>query len=449
MLPYTPLHHILMRQLNRPVVATSGNLSEEPLCIDEREALFRLKGIADCFLVHNRPIRRHVDDSVVRVMAGRAQVIRRARGYAPLPILLYQELPESVAVGGHFKNAVAIGKGRHIFVSQHIGDLESLESNAAFKESLRDLADLYELEPTYIGHDLHPDYSSTLHAATFSGQKVSVQHHYAHVLSCMADNNIDAPVLGVSWDGTGLGLDRTIWGGEFLAVDEASFERAAYFRPFALPGGDIAAKEPRRSAAGVLYEICRDSMADWRKLLPKNSFNDNESEVIWRMLSQSLNAPRTSSVGRLFDAVAAILGLSHKCSFEGEAAMMLEFAIGDEDTTAYYEFELKELLAGYEIDWRPMIVAILEDHKSGVNASLISARFHNTLAEIIVATAYRNRLKRVVLTGGCFQNKYLLEHSISRLRSSGFTPYWHRQVPTNDGGIAVGQIVAVARSVER
>lgn len=449
MLPYTPLHHILMRRLNRPVVATSGNLSDEPLCIDEREALLRLADIADHFLVHDRPIRRHVDDSVVRVLAGRAQVIRRARGYAPLPILLQQELPETMAVGGHLKNAVAIAKGRHIFVSQHIGDLESLESNRAFKESLRDLADLYALKPTHIAHDLHPDYSSTLHAASLAGQEVSVQHHYAHVLSCMADNNVDDPVLGVSWDGTGFGLDRTIWGGEFLAVDETSFERVAYFKPFRLPGGDTAAKEPRRSAAGILYEICCSSIADWRELLPENAFSDNESEIIWRMLSQDLNAPQTSSVGRLFDAISAITGLSHKCTFEGEGAMLLEFAIGKENTTAFYEFELKELLSRYEIDWRPMINAILEDHRARVNGSLISAKFHNTLTEIIVAVAYRNRLKRVMLTGGCFQNKYLLEYAISRLRQSGFTPNWHRQIPTNDGGIAVGQIIAVARAMER
>lgn len=449
MLPYTPLHHILMRQLGRPIVATSGNLSEEPLCVDEQEALVRLKGIADYLLVHNRPIHRHVDDSVVREVAGRMQVIRRARGYAPFPILLNQELPESVGVGGHFKNAVAIGKGRHIFISQHIGDLESIESDAAFKDSLYDLADLYELTPTYIGHDLHPDYSSTMHAMTIAGKKVNVQHHYAHVLSCMADNNVVAPVLGVAWDGTGLGLDRTIWGGEFLAVDDSSFERVDYFRPFMLPGGDIAAKEPRRSAAGALYEIACGSITDWRKLLPQSAFSDNESETIWRMLSRGFNAPQTSSVGRLFDAVSAITGLSSKCTFEGEGAMMLEFAIGKEDSTAYYEFELKELLAGYEVDWRPMLNAIFEEYQAGVRVSLISAKFHNTLTEIIVSLAYRNKLKRVALTGGCFQNKYLLEHSISRLRSSGFTPYWHRQIPTNDGGIAVGQIAAVARSVER
>ncbi len=449
MLPYTPLHHILMRQLNRPVVATSGNLSEEPLCIDEHEALRRLKGIADCFLVHDRPVHRHVDDSVAREVAGSVQIIRRARGYAPLPIVLHQEFPESIAVGGHLKNTVAISKGRQIFVSQHIGDLESLESNEAFKDSLRDLTELYELNPSCVAHDAHPDYASTQHAATLSGIKVAVQHHYAHVLSCMADNSVEAPLLGVAWDGTGFGLDRTIWGGEFLAVNETSFDRVAYFRSFPLPGGDIVAKEPRRSAAGVLYEICDSSYSCWRKSLPDGSFSDSEAEVLWKMLRQGLNAPRTTSVGRLFDAVAAILGLSQKCTFEGEAAMMLEFATTNEETSANYQFGLDRNDAGYEIDWRPMIVAITLDREARVTISQIAAKFHNTLTEIIVAVAQRMQLRRILLSGGCFQNKYLSERTISRLRSGGFLPFWHHQIPTNDGGIAVGQLVAAARGLEK
>ncbi len=449
MLPYTPLHHILMRQLNQPVVATSGNLSEEPLCIDEHEALRRLKGIADCLLVHDRPIHRHVDDSVARKVAGSVQIIRRARGYAPLPIMLHQNLPESIAVGGHLKNTVAIGKGRQIFVSQHIGDLESLESNEAFKDSLRDLTVLYELNPSCVAHDAHPDYASTRHAAALSGIKVAVQHHYAHVLSCMADNNVEAPLLGVAWDGTGFGLDRTIWGGEFLAVNETSFDRVAHFRSFPLPGGDIVAKEPRRSAAGVLYEICDGSYSIWRKSLPDNSFSDSEAEVLWKMLRQGLNAPRTTSVGRLFDAVGALLGLSQECTFEGEAAMMLEFATANDSTSTSYQFGLDRNTAGYEIDWRPMIVAITADREAGVTISQIAVKFHNTLTEIIVTVAQRVQLRRVLLSGGCFQNKYLSERTISRLRSSGFLPYWHHQIPTNDGGIAVGQLVAAARSLEK
>ncbi len=449
MLPYTPLHHILLRQFNQPVVATSGNLSEEPLCIDEHEAVRRLKGIADYFLVHDRPIRRHVDDSVAREIAGRTQIIRRARGYAPLPIRFGQELPEAIAVGGHLKNTVAIGKGRQIFASQHIGDLESFESNEAFKDSLHDLTRLYELEPTCTAHDTHPDYASTLYAATLSGSKVAVQHHYAHVLSCMADNNVEAPLLGVAWDGTGYGLDGTVWGGEFLQVNESSFDRVACFRPFLLPGGDIVAKEPRRSAAGVLFEICGDSYPAWREALPNGSFTDNEAGVLWRMLQQGFNAPKTTSAGRLFDAVAAILGLSQECTFEGEAAMMLEFSINGDDTATCYQFDLKDIPTGCEIDWRPTIVAIVADRKAGVATSRIAAKFHNTLTEIIVSIAQRRRLRRVLLSGGCFQNKYLSERTISRLRASGFLPYWHQQIPTNDGGIAVGQIVAVARRSER
>lgn len=449
MLPYSPLHHILMRNYGQPVVATSGNLSEEPLCIDEHEALRRLKGIADCFLVHNRPIQRHVDDSVVREIAGKVQIIRRARGYAPLPISLNFDLPESIAVGGHFKNTVAIGKGRQIFISQHIGDLESLESHSAFKDSLRDLSQLYEVNPTFVASDAHPDYSSTQHAATLAGVKIAVQHHYAHVLSCMADNNIEAPLLGVAWDGTGFGSDRTIWGGEFLAVNETSFNRVAYLRPFRLPGGDIVAKEPRRSAAGVLYEACGGSYSVWRDSLPDSSFSESETEVLWRMLQQGLNAPQTTSVGRLFDAVAALLGLSQKCNFEGEAAMMLEFAVDHESPSASYQFGLDQSTTGYQIDWRPIIAAVIADRAAGVATSLIAAKFHDTLTEIIVTIANRMQLRRILLSGGCFQNKYLTERTISRLWSCGFLPYWHHQVPPNDGGIAVGQLVAVARRLEK
>jgi hydrogenase maturation protein HypF len=446
MLPYTPLHHILMRQLNRPVVATSGNLSEEPLCIDEHEALRRLQGIADFYLVHNRPIRRHVDDSVVRVMAGRAQIMRRARGFAPLPITMSKEQPDAIAVGGHLKNTVAISRGKNIFVSQHIGDLESAESLQAFKASLQDLSSLYDLAPTSVAHDLHPDYASTIHAETLSIPRVAVQHHYAHILACMADNQIEGPLLGVAWDGSGYGTDRTVWGGEFLAVDNGSYRRVAYLMPFQLPGGDAAVKEPRRSAAGVTFELCADSYSIWRRMLSGESFSDSEADIVWKMLMQKLNSPVTSSIGRLFDAVAALTGLSQKCTFEGEAAMLLEFATDNQAISSSYPFELRRQSEGYKIDWRLTILAILHDVHEACATATIAAKFHNTLVELIVEVARRVRLRNVALSGGCFMNKYLTERAIIRLRANGFVPYWHNQIPTNDGGIAVGQLKAAFRS---
>ncbi|MGB5106981.1 MAG: carbamoyltransferase HypF [Candidatus Zixiibacteriota bacterium] len=446
MLPYTPLHHILMKQLDCAIVATSGNLSEEPLCIDEREALNRLREIADIFLVHNRPIKRHVDDSVARVIDGRMQLVRRARGFAPLPIVVSNELPDSVAVGGHLKNTVAFSRGRHILVSQHIGDLETVESNNAFKSTITDLAQLYELKPTLIAGDLHPDYFSSIYSAKLVGAQIGVQHHYAHILSCMADNQIEAPLLGISWDGTGLGIDRTVWGGEFLSVNELSFERVAFLRPFQLPGAEASIKEPRRSAAGILFQLYANSKDEWLKALPSGVFSGNEAETIWQMLKQKLNSPITSSAGRLFDAVAAIVGFADKRSYEGEAASMLEFAIENAVTSESYAFALHQNDGSYEVDWRPMIAQILKDRQEEVSISLISAKFHNTLVEMIVSMAERVRLRKVALSGGCFMNKYLTEQAIKRLRETGFVPYWHHQIPTNDGGISTGQIIAAARA---
>ncbi len=445
MLPYTPLHHLLMRRLNRPVIATSGNLAEEPLCIDEHEALNRLHGIAEAFLVHNRPIRRHVDDSVVRVMADRVQIIRRARGYAPLPISMPETLPDAIAVGGHLKNTVAISKGRNVIVSQHIGDLESAESLIAFKSSLADLTALYEVTPAAIAHDLHPDYGSTIHAETMSAPHLAVQHHYAHILSCMADNRIDAPLLGVAWDGSGYGTDQSIWGGEFLTIENASFKRVAHLLPFALPGGEAAVREPRRSAAGVLFELYRDSLNDWRDKLPAESFSGSEADVIWKMLNQKLNTPTTSSIGRLFDAVAALTGLFQKCTFEGEAAMSLEFCTDGHASSELYPFELKKVGGEYIIDWRPTMSAVLQDCRATGEVSVVASKFHNTLSEVIIAVARRVRLRRVVLSGGCFMNKYLTERTILRLRANGFEPYWHHHIPTNDGGISIGQLMAASQ----
>jgi hydrogenase maturation protein HypF len=448
MLPYTPLHHILLRELVGPVVATSGNLADEPICTDEREALSRLRGIADLFLVHDRPIARHVDDSVARVLLDRELVLRRARGYAPLPVQLKSPSPPMLAVGAHLKNVVAVASQSDVFLSQHIGDLETRQAFDAFRRVGEDVLRLYDLKPHAVVCDAHPDYLSTRHAESTGLPLVRVQHHYAHVLSCMAENAIDAPVLGVSWDGTGYGLDHTVWGGEFLRVTTAGFERAAYLRTFRLPGGELAVKEPRRSALGLLYELLGDSVMDREDLAPVRAFDRRERTLLGTALHNAINAPLTSSAGRLFDAVAALLGLRMTVRFEGQAAMELEWATHGVATDESYPFLLAAKDGTIVVDWEPMIRPLAADHGAGIPVGALAARFHNTLTEMIVAVAQRVGEPTVAVSGGCFQNRYLTERTVRRLTESGFSVYWHQRVPPNDGGIALGQILAVVRAKE-
>jgi hydrogenase maturation protein HypF len=456
MLPSTPLHHILLRDLGFPVVATSGNVSDEPICIDEHEALARLNGIADFFLVHNRPIVRPMDDSVVRVMRGREMVLRRARGYAPLPIHLKDPLPSVLALGAHLKNAVALsvdaeGLRHEVFISQHIGDLETSEAYTAFRAVAADLPRLYEARPAMIACDLHPDYLSTKYAAELAANLGAplhpVQHHWAHVLSCMAENEVAFPALGVAWDGTGYGTDGSIWGGEFLVATENSFERVAHLLPFRLPGGEAAIRQPRRSALGVLYEAGGETAFDQTDLAPLRDFSEADLALIRQMLTREVQAPLTSSAGRLFDAVASIAGRRQRVTFEGQAAMELEFAIQPCDGEAY-PFEIISCSPAL-VDWRPMVEEIVQDVRGGVMTGIIAGKFHNALVEIIVGVARYIGQTRIVLTGGCFQNSYLTERTVQRLLEAGFRPYWHQRVPPNDGGIALGQMVDAARSLSR
>ena len=476
MLPSNPLYHLLMLDLDFPVVATSGNLSEEPLCTDEHEARDRLRGIADFLLVHDRPIARPEDDSIVRVMAGREMVLRRSRGYAPLPVCLKPAIcspqPEIIlAVGAHLKNTVALATGDNVYLSQHIGDLESEAAHRAFWQASQDLPKLYGATVQVVAADLHPAYLSTRYAvetcqrpesgATVSAAKlpaarfVGVQHHIAHVLSCVAENEVALPALGVAWDGTGHGMDATVWGGEFFHVTEQHVERVAHLRQFRLPGGDKAVKEPRRVALGLLYELYGEAVFEMDHLPPLRSTPPVEMITLRGMLQRRFNSPLTSSVGRLFDAVAALIDLRQQTRFEGQAAMELEFAIGDIETDAAYESRLaardeaRPPGPAFVIDWSLMIGAILSDMRNGVAPGLISAKFHNALAELVVSMARKIAEPRVVLSGGCFQNRYLLERAVSRLRAEGFQPYWHRRVPTNDGGIALGQVYAARRGLNQ
>ena len=454
MLPSNPLHHLLMAELGFPVVATSGNLSDEPICTDEHEALDRLRGIADLFLVHNRPIVRHVDDSIVRVMLDRELVLRRARGYAPLPIQMRWAECDGrngsavLAVGAHLKNSVALAVGEQVFISQHIGDLETEQAFAAFRRVVGDFEQLYDAKSEIIAADMHPDYLSTKFARETGERVVGIQHHVAHVLSCMAENEVALPALGVAWDGTGYGPDGTIWGGEFFVVTETGVERVAHLRPFRLPGGDRAVKEPRRAALGLLYEIFGDAVFLQKDLPTLAAFTDVELGLLRKMLQRELNAPLTSSVGRLFDAVASLAGLRQQMRFEGQAAMELEFAREGCETDEAYELISRPARdrAGqspFVIDWQPMMEAILSDCRHGRGTGVIAARFHNALVETVTDVARRIGQEKVVLSGGCFQNRYLTERTVTRLRAEGFRPYWHQRVPPNDGGIALGQIFAV------
>ncbi len=353
-----------------------------------------------------------------------------------------------LAVGAHLKNTVAISKGRRVFISQHIGDLETAEAYGAFKKVIADFKQLYELEPTAIVCDAHPNYLSTHYANTSQLKKVEVQHHYAHVLSCMAENDLQPPALGISWDGTGFGTDNTIWGGEFLRVTESGFDRVAHLRTFPLPGGDTAVKEPRRTALGLLYELFGDELFSKPDILPLQAFTPPELAIVKPMLQRNINSLRTSSAGRLFDAVASIIGTRQVVRFEGQAAMMLEFAIGDFETDECYSLPLSSIInhqSSIILDWGSMILEIIEDMNKGISAGIISAKFHNGLVEGMVEVARRIGEERVALSGGCFQNKYLTERAIHRLHEEGFRPYWHQRVPPNDGGISLGQAVAALR----
>ena len=471
LLPYTPLHHLLLSALRAPVVATSGNLSDEPICIDEYEAVDRLKGIADLFLVHNRPIVRHVDDSILRVVAGRELMLRRARGFAPLPIELMSSATAAqktqkpaddevasgaagtgasavetvLGVGGHLKSAVALGIGTQVFISQHIGDLETPQAIRAFERVVADLQGLYESPATAIVADAHPDYFSTRFATGTGLPLRAVQHHVAHVLACMADNQLEPPVLGVSWDGTGYGLDGTVWGGEFFHITDQKVERIGHLRTFCLPGGEQAVREPRRSGLGLLFEMFGPSALDATDCPTVRAFSADELRVLVRMLTRGINSPRTSSAGRLFDAVASLLGLRHTTHFEGQSAMQLEFLAGERTESAGYNFAVDARSQPWIIDWGSAIKMLLADVATGVAPALIAAKFHLGLADSITEVARRAGLERVVLSGGCFQNRFLTEASVHSLRRAGFRPYWHQRVPPNDGGICLGQVVA-ARS---
>ena len=432
MLPYTPLHYLLFEGAPYDaLVMTSGNLSEEPIVVSNGEALARLGGVADWFLLHNRDIYMRVDDSVVRTFEGAERVLRRSRGFSPEVMDLGREVPELLACGGELKNAFCLTKGRHAILSQHIGDLENYETLVFFEETLANLKKLFRVEPRMVVHDLHPQYLSTRYALALDLPKVGVQHHEAHIASCMLENGLDGDVIGVAFDGTGYGTDGAIWGGEFFAGGYAGFERRAHFRYVALPGGDAAIRAPWRMAASYRMDTFgADVLVEPRE------------RIVGQMIERKINTVQTSSCGRLFDAVASMIGLRHEVNFEGQAAIELEM-IADEAVEDAYPFAFE----GECIDFRPAIERIAGET---AGKSAIAARFHNTVAAAIVETCLRIRsesgLRRVCLSGGTFQNVLLVSRAAAGLRRNGFEVFLHSRVPPNDGGIALGQAaIAAAR----
>lgn len=445
MLPYSPLHSLLLAEIDRPVVCTSGNLSNEPICIETEEAIDRLTNIADIFLTHDRAVVRPIDDSVVSGNAIGIRMIRRARGYAPVAIDLGSGGPSVLALGSHLKNTVALAVGREVVMSQHIGDLGSAPARTAFRRTLDDLRSFLPCRIDLLACDLHPDYASTIVAEQLAAELcaplVRVQHHHAHIAAVAAEHGLEEPVLGFAWDGSGYGLDGTIWGGEAIVVRGAGFERVATMRSFRLPGGESAVREPRRSALGALHSAGLEppaSVLGW--------FEGEMAERLLGILDRG-HVPVTSSIGRLFDAVAALCGLRGIATFEGQAAMDLEYALdASADREGAYPVMVQredELLVG---DWKPLLEAVLADLRTGVAITRISARFHNALANFALEIARAAGLARIATGGGCFQNEYLLHRVTTRLESAGFQLFAPARIPINDGGISFGQVAAARRA---
>ena len=456
MLPYTPLHYLLFSDSPgspsefAALVMTSGNLSEEPIVVSNTEALLHLSGVADWFLLHNRDIATRVDDSVVRIFERRERVLRRSRGFTPQSIDLGIQLEQVLAVGAELKNTFCLTQHQHAILSQHIGDLENYETMHFFEETLEKMKHLFKVSPQAIAYDLHPGYRSTRMAlASGLERKFAVQHHHAHIASCMAENHLGGQVIGVAMDGTGLGTDGTIWGGEFLLASLAGFERRAHLRAVPLPGGDAAIRHPWRMALSYLRDSLGaqspDDIACFREV-PAAQF-----KLVDTMLTRGVQTVQTSSCGRLFDAVAAILGMGSEVTFEGQAAIALEMA-ADPGVTERYGFDLQQDEA-LVVDLRQTIATIVKEIARNRPAGEISARFHNTLSAAIVEVCCRIResdgLDCVCLSGGVFQNHLLLGLTAAELRRLGFGVFLHAMVPANDGGISLGQAVIANELLRR
>jgi hydrogenase maturation protein HypF len=452
MLPYTPLHHRLFDGEMPPLVMTSGNLTDEPLAKDNEEAVRRLSPLCDAFLLHDRRIERRIDDAVVQIGQAPAAVVRRSRGYVPRPVGLKRPVARPMlAVGAELKNTICVARGSEAVLSEHIGDLTDVTVYRHFEHAVRHLENLVQVQPDLIAHDLHPLYLSTQYARRQAELRtIAVQHHWAHAVSCMAENGLDEPVLAVVCDGTGYGTDGAVWGCEILRAEPGRFERLGHLRYFPLPGGDAAARELDRAVMGLLYQsygvdcagleaakmVCSD-VARRRGLL--------------EMLASGTHCPATSSLGRVFDAVACLLGLASHNDFEGQAPMALEAAAAS-GVSDSYPYGIERGQNGLLLDIRPIMEAILSDVRAGRGPAVVSAKFHNGMVDLLAAAAVAARdtvgLNKVVLSGGCFVNRRLRGGLLGRLEQAGMQVWTHRQVPCNDGGIALGQVVVAASCLE-
>ena len=446
MLPYTPLHHLLLE--NFPLlVMTSGNQRDEPIAFEDNEAIARLKGIIDLFLCHNRRIHMRSDDSIVRVLAEQPLMLRRSRGYAPRAVKLPEAQPAVLALGAELKNTICLTKENRATLSQHIGDLKNQSVVNSLLHTLDHLQQLLDVQPALVVHDLHPDYASTQAALQMTGlSRLAVQHHHAHLASCLADNGRAAKSIGVIFDGIGYGSDGHIWGGEFLVGDYAGFERLGHLRELRMPGGDAATREPWRMGMSLLHATYG---ADLPELTVFATIPAADRHLLLQMLTKGINAPWTSSCGRLFDAVAALVGLRLKVSYEGQAALELEMSLCHPESVAPYTFALETDAQGIVVDSEPMVRQLVADLQQGRAVGQMSAAFHKGLAAAIVAVCCAIRAQQgelpVALSGGVFQNAYLSTQTMQGLEAAGFQVLVHRQVPPNDGGLALGQAVIGGR----
>jgi len=448
MLPYTPLHHVLLRETGLPLVMTSGNLSEEPIAKDNDEALRRLKGIPDYFLMHNRDIYSRYDDSVAVVELNKPQIVRRARGYAPYPVHLPFQAKQILACGAELKNTFCLTKDNYAFVSQHIGDLENLETMEHFEATLELYKKLFRIQPEIVAYDMHPEYLSTKYAKSLGDKQkelklIPVQHHHAHIVSCMVENGVEEKVIGVSFDGTGYGSDRHIWGGEFLIADYKGFERVGHLEYVPLPGGTVAIERPYRMAISYLLTLFgKDALTPDLAFLKE--VHSQELDLIKKQLEKGINSPLTSSCGRLFDAVSALIGIRGKIDYEAQAAIEMEMAV-DESERGSYAFAIVEQNGVDIVYLKELFGGVIKDLKSGVSQARIAARFHRTMAEMVVQMCQRlakmSGINRVALSGGVFQNRLLLRLTVSALEEAGFEVLTHSKAPTNDGGVSLGQAV--------
>jgi hydrogenase maturation protein HypF len=450
MLPYTPLHYLLLRQNIRALVMTSGNLSEEPIAIDNADAFDRLKKIADFFLIHDRDIYLRSDDSVVKRIGSAMRFFRRSRGYVPIPVFLKETVRPVLACGAELKNTICLTKENYAFLSQHVGDLENLATYTFFKKTIAHLKRILSIKPEIVAFDMHPDYLSTQYAKEQEETaKVAVQHHHAHIVSCMAENKVSEQVVGLSFDGTGYGTDGKIWGGEILLARYERFDRLAHLSYTAMPGGAAAIKEPWRMAVSYLHRTYGKDLFNLNLPLLQR-IEENKIRIIVEMIEKKVNSPETSSLGRLFDGIAAIAGIRQKTAYEGQAAMELEMMAGSPAAETYaYDVTSGSVL---KIEPQAIVEGVVSDMENNVELSRISAKFHATLirmfSQLCERLAKETRVKHVALSGGVFQNSILLAGLKKALEKQGVVVLTHEKVPTNDGGIALGQAV-IADAVSR